>query len=139
MIKRLSLGTIILTLAEVVSAFMVSSFASDAIKGTYWNAEKTAHIRMYKARNGKYYGKVEHLEIPNDKNGKPKTDDKNPNEELRSRSRLGMVIAKAFTWDEEEQEWNDGNIYNPEDGKTYDGYMYFKEGDKDKLYLRGFV
>lgn len=137
--KRFSLATMILGLVVVASAFMINELSADDIKGTYWNAEKTAHILMYKATNGKYYGKLEMLTEPNDANGNPKKDPYNPDASLRDRDRLGMVIAKAFTWDADENEWNDGTIYNPQDGKTYDGYMYFKDGDKSKLYLRGYV
>jgi uncharacterized protein (DUF2147 family) len=68
-------------------------------------------------------------------------DSENPDVKLRDRARLGMVIVKEFKWDEKEQEWNGGTIYNPTDGKTYDGYIYFENGNKDKLKLklRGFV
>lgn len=139
MMKRFSLATLVLGLVIVASAVMINGLTADDIKGTYWNAEKTAHIRMYKAKNGKYYGKIEHLVEPNDASGNPKKDPENSNEELRDRDRLGMVIAKGFTWDADENEWNDGTIYNPTDGKTYDGYMYFDGDDKKNLYLRGFV
>ncbi|MFT7230086.1 MAG: hypothetical protein ACI9GO_000548 [Bacteroidia bacterium] len=94
---------------------------------------------MYEAKNGFYYGKIECLVEPNDADGNPKVDPENPDVKLKDRARLGMVIAKQFEWDEKEQEWNGGTIYNPTDGKTYDGYIYFENGNKVKLKLRGFV
>ena len=35
-------------------------------------------------------------EVSNDENGNPKTDPLNPNEELRERPRMGMVMMKSF-------------------------------------------
>lgn len=137
--KRFTTITLVLGIFLIANAWNTASLVADDVLGTYWNAEKTAHIRIYEAKNGFYYGKIEHLVEQNNTNGKPKTDPENPDEKLRNRARLGMVIAKAFKWDEKEQEWNDGTIYNPTDGKTYDGYIYFENGNKDKLKLRGFV
>ena len=131
--------SLILSLFFIANAWNAASLVADDVVGTYWNAKKTAHIRIYKAKNGFYYGKVEFLKEPNNADRKPKLDLNNPDDNLRNRPNLGMVIAKAFKWDAAEQEWNDGTIYNPEDGKTYDGYMYYENGNKDVLKLRGFV
>lgn len=109
------------------------------VKGVWWNAEKTAKIRIYKAKNQKYYGKIHWLREPNNAQGKPKKDPENPNPKLRDRDRLGMLIMKSFTWDPEEKLWEDGTIYDPNNGKTYDGYIRMEAGNKDKLYLRGYV
>lgn len=137
--KQLTTITLILGLFLIANAWNSYSLVADDVEGTYWNAEKTAHIRMYKAKNGFYYGKIEHLVEPNNAEGTPKKDVNNPDETLKNRASLGMVIAKAFKWDESEQKWNNGTIYNPTDGKTYDSYIYFENGNKDQLKLRGFV
>ena len=137
--KRFTSITLILGLFLIANAWNTATLVPDDVIGTYWNAEKTAHIRMYKAKNGFYYGKIEHLVQPNDADGNPKTDPHNPDASLRSRARLGMVIAKAFKWDSDEKEWGDGTIYNPTDGKTYDGYIYFEDGNKKVLKLRGYI
>jgi uncharacterized protein (DUF2147 family) len=137
--KRCKIITLVLSLFLMANAWNTASLVADDVLGTYWNAEKTAHIRMYKAKNGLYYGKIEYLLEPNDAQGTPKADPENPDDKLKDRASLGMVIAKAFKWDEKEQEWNNGTIYNPIDGKTYDSYIYFENDNKDKLKLRGFV
>lgn len=117
----------------------LATLNGDDVRGTYWNGEKTAKIRIYRANNGKYYGKIEHLVEPNDESGNPKKDPLNPDPKLRDRDRLGMVIMKAFEWNEKDQKWEDGTIYDPNNGKTYDGYMRFEGDDLSKLYLRGYV
>ena len=98
--------TRLFTLLILISSSWIGTLAqnaqSDEVRGTYWNAEKTSHIRIYRAKNGKYYGKIEYLKEPNDENGNPKTDPENPDKELRSRSRLGMVIMNSFSWNESE-------------------------------------
>lgn len=139
MIKRLSLIVFVMGLFIASDAFKVNYIVADDVRGTYWNGEKTAKIRIYRAKNGKYYGKIEQLVEPNDANGKPKTDPENPKKELQSRSRLGMVIMKSFAWDADDKQWSGGTIYDPNNGKTYDGYMKFEGDDKSKLYLRGYV
>ena len=133
------LVTVLLMISTVFYGAMAQSSTADEVKGTYWNAEKTSHIRIYKAKNGKYYGKIAYLKEPNDENGNPKTDPENPNKELRSRSRLGMVIMKSFEWNESDARWEDGTIYDPVSGNTYDGYMYFEGDNRTTLYLRGYM
>ena len=135
--------TRLFTLLILISSSWIGTMAqtaqSDEVRGTYWNAEKTSHIRIYRAKNGKYYGKIEYLKEPNDENGNPKTDPENPDKELRSRSRLGMVIMNSFSWSESESRWQDGTIYDPVSGNTYDGYMYFNGENRTVLYLRGYM
>ncbi len=121
------------------SALYKSSVSQDNVRGTFWNGEKTAQIRIYKAKNGFYYGKIEKLVEPNGPDGTPKKDPENPNEKLRNRDRIGMVIMKKFAWNAGEQKWENGSIYDPANGKTYDGYMYFEGGNKDVLKLRGYM
>lgn len=120
-------------------ALLVNDVQPDDVRGTYWNAEKSAKIRIYRATNGKYYGKIEHLVEPNDENGNPKKDPNNPKKDKRDRDRLGMVIMNSFEWDEDDKRWEDGTIYDPNNGKTYDGYMKFEDGDLSTLHLRGYV
>jgi uncharacterized protein (DUF2147 family) len=131
------LSFMILSVA-VIFAFQIANNSED-IKGTYINKEETAHIRIFKATDGKYYGKTEWLKIPNDENGKPKTDINNPDPNKRNEPRMGMVIAKGFDWDEKSKRWTGGTIYDPNNGKTYSGYMYFENGDLNTLNLRGYV
>ena len=133
------LFTLLILISSSWIGTMGQTAQSDEVRGTYWNAEKTSHIRIYRAKNGKYYGKIEYLKEPNDENGNPKTDPENPDKELRSRSRWGMVIMNSFSWSESESRWQDGTIYDPVSGNTYDGYMYFKGENRTVLYLRGYM
>jgi len=118
----------------------VTLFASgpERVKG-YWLTEKgTSQIWIYLAKNGKYYGKIVWLEEPNE-NGAPKKDKENPDEELKSRPLMDLLLLKGFSYDSGDKEWVDGTIYDPESGKTYDCYMWFEDGDFNKLKIKGFV
>jgi len=98
-------------------------------------AEKS-QVQIFKSTNGKYYGKIVWLKEPN-KDGKPKVDDKNPDAKLQTRPVLGLEMLKGFTFDESENEWSDGSIYNPSSGKTYNSYINFESATKVKV--RGFI
>ena len=131
--------TALIFIAGIHVGVSAQSARADEVSGTYWNAEKTSHIQIYRAINGKYYGKIVYLKQPNDKYGLPKTDPENPNKSLRSRKRLGMLIMHNFAWNASESRWDNGTLYDPVSGSTYDGYMYFKGSNRSTLYLRGYV
>jgi uncharacterized protein (DUF2147 family) len=98
-------------------------------------AEKS-QVQIYKDPNGKYYGKIVWLKEPN-KNGKPKVDDKNPDVKLQNRPVLGLEMLKGFKYNESDNEWSGGTIYNPTSGKTYNSYINFESATKVKV--RGFI
>lgn len=133
--KRTVVKSGLLMAFALLMSFAARAQSADAITGIWWNAEKTAKIQVYE-QNGKYFGKIVHLETPNDESGKPKTDIKNPNEKLRSRPRKGLVILEGLKYDSN-GEYEDGEIYDPESGKTYSANA--KLVGKDKLDLRGYI
>jgi uncharacterized protein (DUF2147 family) len=137
--KKIFLLIPILALLLFTSFSNKGSIKEDDVVATWLNADKDAHIRIFKAVNGKYAGKVEWLKQPNDPNGKPKKDTENPNIKLRERERLGLVIMQNFAYNTKSKQWQNGAIYDPKTGKTYDGYMYFEGENINTLHLRGFV
>lgn len=107
------------------------------IEHTWYNAEKTSKIQIYKAVDGKYYGKITWLSKPNDENGKPRTDVKNPKENLRATPLLNYPILKAFNINKKNSNiYEDGTVYDPKSGKTYCGKLTV-EGKT--LKLKGFI
>lgn len=111
---------------------------ANKIEGTWYNDDKTSAIQIKKASDGKYYGKINWLDEPNE-NGKPKIDDDNPNPKLATRPIMGLTIVKKFKYDSKKKRWVDGTIYDPKNGKTYDCYSWFENGNYNKLYLKGYV
>jgi len=126
----------ILLLFAIFSGIRTLAFAqADPLERNLWyNEEKTAKIQIYKATDGRFYGKVVWLKVP-DADGKPKVDKNNPDKSRRNDPVLGMLILKAFKKDGEKG-YDDGTIYDPKNGKTYSCKITNKG---DKLEVRGYV
>lgn len=114
--------------------FKLTAFAQDQIERLWYNEEKTAKIQVYKAKDGKFYGKIVWLKEPL-RDGKPKLDEKNPDEKKRSQPVLGLLILKGFEKDGDTG-YEDGTIYDPKNGKTYSCKIKFKGNTLD---VRGYV
>jgi len=106
---------------------------ADKIAGIWVPAKGTSQVRIFKATNGKYYGKVEWL-----KEDKDKLDVNNPDEKLRNKKIWGLMILKDFSFNKEKNRWEGGTVYDPDNGKTYDCYMWF-DGDDNTMTLKGYV
>jgi len=108
------------------------------IEGSWYNDEKTSTIDIKKGSDTKYSGAISWLETPNE-NGKPKLDKENPDAKLAKKPLLGLVIVKGFKYDSNKKEYTGGKIYDPENGKTYDCYAWFEDGNYKNLYIKGYV
>ena len=123
------------TLLFATACLFAFSQTNADIVGEWYNAEKDAVITLFE--EGKTVsGKITWMKFPNDEDGNPKTDPLNPDENLRSRARMGMVMISGFAYDEDNV-WNDGELYDPKKGKTYSGMMTLK--DENTLDLRGYI
>jgi uncharacterized protein (DUF2147 family) len=111
---------------------------SDRILGTWFTEEGTSTVNIYKGSDGKYHGKISWLEEPLE-NGKPKVDSENPKARLRNRPIMGLPLLKNFTYSSKKKQWVDGRIYDPDNGKTYDCFAWFEDGNYNRLYLKGYV
>ncbi len=126
-----------LLLFSVAFAFApwYSAFAKDRIEGVWYNQEKTAKIQIYLAKDQKYWGKIIWLKEPL-RDGKPKLDDNNQNPNLRQRPILGLAILKRFV-KTDEGNYEDGEIYDPKNGKTYSCIIKF--ANENELNIRGYI
>lgn len=135
-----------LWLIVVAGVVAMSSLAAaqgpDAVVGTWLNAKKTAHVEIFK-EDGKYRGKIVWLKEPtyptNDKKGmagQPKVDRENPDPARRTQPLLDLVILRDFVFSKANQ-WEQGRIYDPENGKDYKCKMRLTS--PDTLDVRGFI
>ncbi len=128
----------VLILSFMILAVSITVKAqSNRVVGFWLTEKKTSQVEIYKNSAGKYEGKLVWLDEPLDENGRPKTDKDNPEQSLRSRPLKGIILLKDFEWDAQDKEWENGTIYDPENGKTYDAYMWFD--DNGVLNIKGFV
>lgn len=134
--------TKLIIVSLLLSAFFapnVSSQEADKVVGFWLTQYKDSQVKIFKAKDGKYYGNVKWLEEPNGDDGKPRLDKENENEKLRNKPILGLQILKGFKYDKDDKEWVDGTIYDPKNGKTYKCFMWFDEGDTNTLHVKGFI
>jgi uncharacterized protein (DUF2147 family) len=128
---------ILLTAILLTPVFLFSSDKEeDSIIGIWYTEGNKSKVDVYK-KNGKFYGKIIWLKNPNDENGNPKKDLKNPDEKKQSRTINGLLILKNFVYDGD-KEWDDGEIYNPEDGETYSCVINMSDDGKT-LDVRGYI
>ena len=115
---------------------VTNAFAQkDKIEGLWYNQEKSAKIEIYKAVDGKFWGKIVWLAEPN-KNGKPKVDENNPKEKFRSRPIINMPILSHFV-KKNDNTYDNGEIYDPKNGKTYSSTITYRSANE--LGIRGYV
>tara|TARA_B110000003_G_scaffold262310_1_gene284823 strand:- start:85 stop:522 length:438 start_codon:yes stop_codon:yes gene_type:complete len=126
---------ITLTVLFAFMCFFTFAQINNDVVGKWYNAEKDAVITIFED-NKTISGKITWMKFPNDDNGNPKTDPLNPDDALKSRPRLGMVMMSGFTHIEA-NEWDNGTLYDPKKGKTYSGKITLT--DKNTLDLRGYI
>ncbi|MFL5730136.1 MAG: DUF2147 domain-containing protein [Cytophagaceae bacterium] len=107
---------------------------ADEVLGSWYTASGNSRILIYKCGQNQYCGKVEWLKNP-ERDGHQKVDARNPDESLRSRPIIGLQIMHGFTF-HNSGKWENGKVYNPQNGKTYSAKMKLHEG---KLELRGYL
>ena len=122
-------------LLVLLSTVSFVAIAQDAIERIWYNQEKTAKVQIFKATDGKYYGKIVWLKEPNNEEGKPKVDKNNPDKAKKSTPLMGLQLLKGFKKDGD-TEYEDGNIYDPKNGKTYSCKINRKG---ETLEVRGYV
>jgi uncharacterized protein (DUF2147 family) len=109
-----------------------NSFANsgpDAIVGEWLSQEKDGKISIYK-QGDKFYGKISWGKTPG------KKDVNNPESKLKNRDLIGLVILQDFKYTG--SAWEEGKIYDPKSGKTYDCILKVKDNNK-VLEIRGYV
>ncbi len=115
---------------------LLAAQGADRIIGTWLNGEGSSRIQIWKAANGTYSGKIVWLQTPNNEQGQPKVDHKNPNRTLRSRALMNLVILTGLSFDKDNK-YEGGRIYDPKSGNTYSCKGELR--NNNTLALRGFV
>lgn len=130
------------TLLWLLLSNPVFAASGDAITGLWEVAEGDGRIEIYRCA-AKYCGRIawlkEPLYLPGDKGGmagQPLVDRENPQKELASRPQLGLKIMEGYTF-RGDSFWDDGTIYNTENGKSYSSNIRLRSADR--LELRGYI
>lgn len=112
--------------ALVVASAVCAQAYSDAIVGKWKSEDKKTIVEIYKTGNT-FSGKIAWQEIPNDANGNPRTDIENPDASKRNRPLLGLQVLYDLEF--EDGYWQDGEIYNSQNGETYDVDVWLEGND----------
>lgn len=107
-----------------------------------WNTEgDESRLEIFRC-GAKFCVKIAWLKEPNYTDpkegpvGAAKVDRNNPDPALKNRAMLGLQIMEGFTAIDGEW-WEDGIIYNPDNGKSYRGRLRLVSSEK--LELRGYI
>jgi uncharacterized protein (DUF2147 family) len=136
------------TLVATVALCVVSTAASaqqGSVMGTWLTASGVAQVRLGPcpdAASGPLCGFIVGLINPKGPDGQVvapdvATDYRNENPSLRSRKVIGMPLIWGFKKTADPNTFEDGKIYNGENGKTYNANISLQPDGK--LRLRGYV
>jgi uncharacterized protein (DUF2147 family) len=136
---------VLLSRIIVVMLLCLSDLAAAAdIKGVWrtQKASKNADIEISACQNDPMTlcGKIVALQEPFYPDGTAKRDKNNPDPALRQRPLIGLNILQGFT-QVDATSWENGTIYNPENGKVYSCTLNLTTDDdgKEVLEVRGYV
>jgi uncharacterized protein (DUF2147 family) len=125
----------LLALLMLCFAF-TSNDEGDGLIGIWQPSNGRAKVKIEKIGT-KYFGKLVWLKEPNDPTTqKPKVDKNNPDESMRNVPLKGYRMLKDFVYAGKDQ-WNEGTIYDPENGSTYSCEINMK--DKNTIEIRGYI
>ena len=120
--------------------FTLSCYAQknpDAILGKWMSEDNNLEVEVYKEA-GLFKAKVVWFDDSDDKS-KPwntRLDEKNPKKELRTRKIAGMEVLSGLTYDEDDDEWVDGVIYDSNSGKEWSSKVWINKSNQ--LKVRGY-
>lgn len=137
---RLFLTLLLTFLVPVI--LNASAYTADSIAGLWEVEAGDGHIEIFRCGE-KYCGSIVWLKeavYPLDDigkmPGKPLVDRQNPKKELRGRPLIGLRMMEGYTF-RGNNLWDEGKIYNTENGKTYSSRISLKS--RDRLELRGYI
>ncbi len=119
--------------------FIASSFAQDTSIVGKWKtiddetSEPKSIVQIYE-KDGKYFGQIKELFRKPGEDPDPVCDKCADDDPRKDQPTKGMIIIKDMVQDGDEYE--DGTILDPKDGKVYDCKLWIEDG---KLMVRGYI
>lgn len=130
---------LLIALAVLLFLPLAMHAQANRITGVWYTANDSSTVEIVKHTNGKYIGTINWLMEPMNDQGKPKVDEENPDPDKQNDPIIGLRILRSFEYNAKKDRWENGTIYDPDNGKTYSCYGWFENGNYDKLYLKGYV
>jgi uncharacterized protein (DUF2147 family) len=116
-----------LILAASFALAAAPALATPSPQGVWLVQDQTAKVRIEPCagRADQLCGEIVWLKAPTDESGQPKRDIHNNDPALRSRPVMGLTMIRDFK-PAGPDKWDDGKIYDPRSGKTYNSKMQLK-------------
>lgn len=93
-------------------------------------------VEIYE-KDGKLYGKIIELFREPGENPDPICDECDEDDDRYNQKVIGMEIIRNMENDDDE--WEDGTILDPKDGKVYECKLWVDEDDPNILNVRGYI
>ena len=119
-----------------LTRYVLHAQDADAVVGEWYTTDQRGKVEIYPCEEA-YCGKITWLKEPDNPDGSTRRDIENPDPELRDRPVQGLQILEDLEY-EGEGTYEDGEIYDPESGKTYSCLMRLSD-DGSTLEIRGFI
>jgi uncharacterized protein (DUF2147 family) len=127
-----------ITLLVLLIGISFGSFAQSDVTGKWKTIDdetgKEKSIVEIFEKDGIIYGKITKLFRGPDEEQDPICDECSG--DRKNEKIIGMEIIRGMAWDADDEEYDDGTIMDPKDGKVYDCVLW-KEGQE--LKVRGYV
>ena len=129
-------GASVTVLAAIGSMLVPSASRASDILGVWATQGNAAHVQIERCEGSlnTLCGSISWLWEEVNAKGEPIRDAKNPDPSLRSRLLIGTALLKDFQY-RDDGEPSEGQIYNPENGRTYRASMKLRA--EDVLEVRG--
>lgn len=94
---------------------------SDSILGKWMSSESNLEVEVFRT-GSEYRARVVWFDDSDDKAAPmpDRCDTKNPDKALRYRKIIGLEVLHGLVYSPDDNEWQDGKIYDSSSGKTYD-------------------
>jgi uncharacterized protein (DUF2147 family) len=115
----------------LISISIQAQSDSNRILGVWLNHLENAKVEIFE-RDGKYFGKIVWIDIPEDVDINLATDKNNPDPSLRSRKIIGLEMITDLKYDE--GTWENGKLYSAKKGQTVDCELEVSD-DNQILYV----
>jgi uncharacterized protein (DUF2147 family) len=132
-LSRTFLAAVLLVLAGTCAPIRAEPWG-DSISGLYLTVDGGAQVRVTQAADGSYVGRIVWL-----RDDKDRQDKNNPDPALQGVPVNGLVILRGFAANGDTKRWEGGTIYDPKNGKTYDGFIWRDPDKPGVLFLKGYV
>ncbi|MEM9987872.1 MAG: DUF2147 domain-containing protein [Pseudomonadota bacterium] len=119
---------------ETTKTSEIQNNGPQAVFGQWFTPNHDSIIDIYDCGNQTPCGRVAWIE-PDPKGDMGAKDVHNQDESLRERPILGMILLEGF--EKSDAGWQNGSIYNPENGKTYRSHL--KVLEQGQLQVKGCI